>query len=161
MRKIRLTNGKYALVDDDDFYMVSGYIWRSINHHRNTGYAGTIINKKLVLMHRMILDAKKGQIIDHINHNGIDNRRKNIRLCTSSQNCMNKIKRCKKTDTPYKGIYRGYKGSWRACIRINGKTIHLGSHSTQKEAALAYNKKAKEIFGEFALLNKIQRTKRP
>lgn len=157
MRKIKLNNHRHALIDDSDYPLISQFRWHVVHPYRKCFYAGTQHNGRLVLMHRMILGANKGQLIDHINHNGIDNRRKNLRFCTPTQNCMNKTKRHCKNDTPYKGIYRGYKGTWRACIRLSNVTIHLGSHKTQEDAARAYNKEAKRLFGKFAHLNKIKK----
>lgn len=155
MRKIKLNNNHYVFIDNEDYSLVSGYRWHLIHPKRKCSYAGTLIGKKVILMHRLILNAKKGQLVDHVNHNGLDNRRKNIRLCNPKQNCMNRSKRGKDNGTIYKGIYKGYK-CWRACIRIHGKTIHLGSHQTPEKAALAYNSKAKKLFGKFAYINIIK-----
>lgn len=108
-------------------------------------------------MHRLILNAKKGQVVDHADHNGLNNTRKNIRLCDHSENAWNGRKRVSGKH-PYKGIAldkRPLTKPWQAVIVIRGKSVWLGRWSTAEEAALAYNRAAKRYFGKFALLNKL------
>lgn len=114
---------------------------------------------------RLILDAPRGLVVDHINHDILDNRRENLRLATSSQNSQNKLKTRDNTKySQFKGVcFYAYDGKklarpWRAYIKINGKRQWLGYFQTEADAALAYNEKAKELFGEFALLNDIDGT---
>jgi len=104
-------------------------------------------------MHRVIMRAPKGVMCDHRNYNGLDNRKSNLRLCTSAQNQYNK--------RPKKGCASRYKGvvlrkdckRWRARIGFKRKRIHIGDFDDQMDAAMAYDDKAVELFGEFAYLN--------
>ena len=104
MKKIELTQGKFALVDDEDFEWLNQWKWYA-NHLGYTWYVVRSVRYdnevKAILMHRSILNAKIGEEIDHINHNGLDNRKKNLRICTRSQNNMNRNK--------LRGTYK-YKG---------------------------------------------------
>lgn len=156
MKEIQLTQGKIALIDDQDFELISKYKWR-LQKGRNTHYAITQIyhrrKMQIILMHRLILNPEKNMDVDHINHNGWDNTRSNIRVCTKSQNCMNRNSH-KFSSSVYKGvIWHKRNNKWVARIRIDGKLIHIGSFSTEQEAAIEYNKKAIEMFGEYAKLN--------
>lgn len=103
-------------------------------------------------MHRLILDAPKGMQVDHINGNGLNNRRENIRLCTHEQNSYNQQKPY--GSSKYKGVCRK-RGKWDAQIRASGKIIWLGSFATEDEAANAYDEAALKHFGEFAFTNKM------
>ena len=127
--------------------------------HSTTKYASVWLDGKNVYLHRYVLSRMLGRELtsadkaDHINGNGLDNRRCNIRLCEHRQNMWNQGSR-KNTSSIYKGVtFFKRDGSWQAKIAPNGKTIHLGYFQTEAEAAQAYNEKAKEIFGEFAKLN--------
>jgi len=154
---IPLTQGKFAIIDDEDYDLVKGYKWCAIKQH-NIFYAVTNICKPdgtqiTLRMHRLILDLKKGEICDHINHNGLDNRRCNLRSVTKQQNGMNRQKN-KNGSCEFKCVsyYKRYK-KWKSQIQINGKRIHLGYFNTPIEGALAYDKMAKQAFGEYAYLN--------
>lgn len=110
-----------------------------------------------VSMHRFILDAPPDRDVDHINHNGIDNRRSNLRICTTRQNCHNsrpvKKKRC-----AYKGVQvwvRAGRLRYRSVIHIGGKGYEIGAYHTAEEAAIVYNVAAQLCFGEFAYLNPV------
>jgi len=104
-------------------------------------------------MHRVIMRAPKGVMCDHRNHNGLDNRKSNLRLCTSAQNQYNK-KPKKDCASKYKGVVRRKDcKKWRAKIGFKGKRIHLGYFDDEMDAAMAYDDKAIELFGEFAYLN--------
>jgi len=159
MIEITLTKGLKAQIDDADYDLISVYKW-FVYKSRNTFYASTYINKKQVLMHRLIMNVTDPKIlIDHIDQNGINNQRDNLRRCTQAENyCNRRIPKHKKYTT-YLGVIldkrylnNGAK-KWRARIRKNGKAYHLGSFHTDKEAALAYNEGAKKYHGEFARLN--------
>ena len=155
MKKIPLTQGKFTLVDDEDFERASNYKWfrdRATYTSYATRNIGTRPNKSKQRMHRLIMQAKKGQQIDHINGNGLDNRRCNLRFCTNSQNQMNA--RPMGGSSKYKGVSWNKKGNkWYSAIRFNYKQIHLGVFVSETLAAKAYDSKAKELFGEFAYLN--------
>jgi hypothetical protein len=107
-----------------------------------------------VLLHRFILGAQKGQIVDHINHDGLDNRKSNLRFGTKSQNTANQRLRTNNT-TGFKGAYR-WPGSnrWHSTIKVRQKLIHLGNFDSAVEAARAYDRAALEHFAEFAMTNK-------
>lgn len=106
-------------------------------------------------IHRVIMNAQKGQLIDHINHDGLDNRRCNLRICTHTQNNINRRKF--KGASVFKGVsWCTRLNRWRAQIRPSGCSIYLGYFKHEKDAARAYNEKAKEMFGEFACLNNIE-----
>ena len=103
-----------------------------------------------VLMHRYLLQANPGERVDHQDGNGLNNRRENIRKATSSQNGMNARAQVGGS-SKFKGVWRPTR--WRAEIRVNYKTIHLGSFATEEEAAHAYDEAARRLFGEFARVN--------
>lgn len=107
------------------------------------------------MMHRLIMEAKQQQKVDHINGDGLDNRKENLRFATTSENAMNKCS-TKNKSSSYKGVswYKRYK-KWQAQIKFKGKSIYIGIFDTEIEAAKAYDNKAKELFGEFAKLNNI------
>jgi hypothetical protein len=110
-------------------------------------------NGKAIYMHLEIMSAPDGMEVDHMNGNGLDNRRENLRLCTRAQNRMNSVKRIGKSST-FKGVY-WHKNcrKWRASLKLDGKEIHIGYFNTELEAAEAYDEKALELFGEFAKPN--------
>lgn len=108
-------------------------------------------------LHRIILNVPEGKCIDHINGNGLDNRKTNLRIVEQKHNCYHcKPKKNVNSKSLYKGVYRRSDDkAWCAQIMINHKTISLGSYNNELDAARAYNKKAKELFGEYAWFNKI------
>lgn len=149
-----------VIVDDDDFELVSKNKW-----HIKLGYAcrNGFINGKRgnIYMHRIIANTPNGLCTDHINGNGLDNRKCNLRCCTASQNQMNSRPHKDNTLSKYKGVSR-YKSEkqrkkpWRAMININKKAKFLGCFETETEAAKAYNDAAIQHHGAFAKLNKIK-----
>ncbi len=160
MKKIKLTQNQFALVDNEDYEKVNQYKWHiGYNKKSRTFYAlRSQYNKKekrdiTIRMHRFIVNAKKGEMVDHKKHNGLDNRKSNLRIVNNSQNQMNK-RRHKNSTSKYKGVYRFNKNKWRALIACNKIKHHIGLFINEIEAAKAYNKKAIELFGEYAYLNK-------
>lgn len=152
--KIELTQGKFAIIDDEDYELVSRYKW----HYRTCdGYAATSVggrkNKKGILMHRLIAKTPNDMRTDHISRDRLDNRKCNIRICTNSQNLGNSIGYSKKTK--YKGLDLLPNGKWRARINIGHKSIHLGVRITECDAAKLYDEASIKHFGEFALTNKM------
>jgi len=105
-----------------------------------------------LFLHRTILSPPKEKVIDHIDHNGLNNKRENLRICTLTQNAANQRKG--KGSSNFKGVYWDKREQkWRGAIRHKGKHLHLGSFNDELEAAKAYDKAAKEFWGEFAKLN--------
>lgn len=146
MKQIHLTKGKFAIVDDDDFLQLSNLSW----FFQSKGYAAN----KNGLMHRIILNANKLEQVDHINGDKLDNRKVNLRICTNSQNHMNKAKTSIKKSSKYKGVYWSCERErWRSDIKINKKKIHVGSFLDEDIAAKAYNEAALKYHGKFACLN--------
>ena len=160
MKKIKLTQGMFALVDNCDYPEMSNYRWYALKNG-NTWYAARNVGKcphrKKVLMHRQILGALPGQQCDHMNHNGCDNRRMNIRLCTSAQNRMNERPR-KGGSSKFKGVsFNKECRKWKAQITLNGKRKHLGYFTKEIDAVKARDDAERELFGEFANPNFPQR----
>ena len=168
-RKIPLSGkkgaGLYALVDDADYESLVRQRWRL--HRRRHGsevwdYTSTGSRRSGTnyLMHRMLMGAEAGQTVDHINGDGLDNRRSNLRFATQLEQMRNRRpnrqhKGCKPASR-FKGVEAepdSVGHPWRARIRVNGKRINLGWHPTEVSAARAYNAAALEHFGEFARLN--------
>ncbi len=149
MKEIKLTKGFTAQIDDEDYDFLNQWKWY-VYIDRIYCYAIRKDNKtgKRIKMHRIIAHAPDNMLVDHIDHNGLNNQKSNLRICTNTQNQWN-----------MRGRRNGLKGvsiekyCFRAGIKYQGKTIHLGSFKTEIEAAKAYDKKAKELFGEFAFLN--------
>lgn len=133
----------YAKLDNEDFDKL-----KSINWRYAFGYASS---NSVGLMHRFIVNCPDTLDVDHINHDKLDNRKQNLRICTRQQNSFNTPPRVGKSSL-YKGVYaRGDK--WRASITISSKKINLGTFASEIEAAKAYDEAAKIHYGEFAYLN--------
>ena len=157
-RRIPLTQGKYAIVDPEDFERLNKHKWYAVKC-KHTFYAIRCIGPRkrriLIRMHREIINPPDHLVVDHINHNGLDNRKANLRPATHAQNNYNKliIKR-KNSSSKYKGV-TWFKNSkiWRARIDVNGQRKFLGYFKDEIQAAKAYDKAAKMYHGEFATLN--------
>jgi hypothetical protein len=148
--------GLYTLVDDEDFEYLNQFKW----FISKCGYAMRTFKdgkkNRSMRMHRILMHNPKGKVVDHINHNTLDNCKENLRVCSSYQNQWNMQKTNNKTTSKYKGVYFNKNiRKYHAQITINNKKQHLGFFETEEEAGLAYNKKAKELFGEFAVFNKV------
>jgi tRNA U34 2-thiouridine synthase MnmA/TrmU len=154
VKEISLTQGKVTIVDDEDYDRVNQHKWHAAKHNRNW-YARRKDpkTKKIIRMSRFILGFETNLICDHINRNGLDNRKENLRLATKTQNLMNSKKR-KNTSSKYKGVslYKRY-NKWESKISVNKKLIHIGLFNYEVDAARAYDMMAKIHFGEFANLN--------
>lgn len=157
---IPLAGGKFVMVDAEDYLTLSQFKWH-YHHDRLKGYAArtTPRNKEgkqdTIKMHRQIMNAPKGTQIDHINGDRLDNRKANLRFCTSLQNVRNTALTARNS-SGYKGVsfFPSLK-KWRADIRVNKKLIHLGLYVNIKDAAKAYNEAAIIHFKDFAWLNPI------
>lgn len=153
-RRIALSQGKYALVDDADYEWLNQWKWTY--HSMGSGAAARKIKvgkgkQASVLMHRLILDASDGMHVDHINGDGLDNRRENLRQCTPQQNWRNR-KPANKNGSGYKGAYPN-KNHWEAAITVNRQRLYLGCFGNPEDAARAYDEAAREHFGKYARLN--------
>jgi len=148
--EIKLTQGKVAIIDDEDFESVSKFRWC---YDSSNGYPVSRIKGIRVRLHRFILNDKNARYVDHINRNKLDNRKSNLRTCNSSQNVRNRGLN-KNNTTGYKGVIN-LNGMWRAQFSLDYKFYDLGLYNTAVEAARAYNKKAKEVHGEYAYLNSL------
>jgi len=160
MKEIQLTQDKVAIVDDENFEWLSHWKW-TFSERKNNGYAIRRKHRRYakaiyIYMHRLIMNAEQGEEVDHINRDGLDNRKENLRFCSHGQNGMNQGLQTRIKSSKFKGVThpKGRK-SWCAQLNYKGKHIYLGSYKLETEAALAYNKKAKEVFGKFAKLNQL------
>ncbi len=169
---IKLTQDKEALIDDEDCDFVSQYKWYT-SRNKQTYYAVRDITiqdahrpknikskRKHIHMHREIMKRKlkrelqNNEEVDHINGDGFDNRRCNLRLCDTQKNSFNKKKQRSKATSIYKGVsWKKDRHSWHARIEFNTKTMHLGYFTKEIDAGKAYDTAAIKYFGEFARLN--------
>lgn len=156
-KEIPLTQGQVSLVDDEDFEWLNQWNWFAMAR-RQTFYARregkTLFGRRTaIFLHRVIMDAPKGMQVDHINGDGRDNRRSNLRLATNAENCRNRQLPSVNT-SGYKGVvFKSEFGKWRATIGVNSSRIHLGYFESPIEAARAYDEAARKYFGEFARTN--------
>lgn len=158
---VPLTKGKVAIVDAEDYKWISEFKWQALSGTRGHCPAARQVMKNCktttILMHRAIWEHHNGPIpngleTDHVNGNPLDNRLANLRVCTHSQNMVNRDVDKTGNTSKYRGVYL-HGNKWQAGIYQNRVRIHLGTYSTEEEAAQSYDLKAKEIFGEFARLN--------
>ena len=155
---VELTRGKVAIVDPEDWDEIKKYKW-CVGGRSGELAAVSNTGGRRVYMHRVIMGATKGQIVDHIDHDTLDNRRVNLRLCTPSQSIRNRRKFGRNggaTTSIYKGVsWEKYKRKWIAQCRWRRKDHYLGSFDNEADAARAYNAAAREHHKEFACLNEI------
>lgn len=155
-KAISLTKGEFAIIDTEDLPLVTQHSWY-VKEYARLKYAVREVKsggkKHTIKMHRAIAKANPGEAVDHINGNGLDNRKSNLRICTGSQNAMNQRPQLGRT-SKYKGVYRHKgKNKWIASIGINRKVKSIGSFNTELEAAKAYDNEARKLFGEYARVN--------
>ena len=158
-RLIPMAQPKYAKVDPGDYERLRKHEWLT-KKGRKSFYAqrrvpkGKAGKETLIYMHQMVVKVPEGMVVDHINHDGMDNRSGNLRAATYSQNLYNRKKRSGATQSKYKGIYfRKKSRKWQAGIMCNKKRIELGYFRDEIEAAKAYDRAAMKYHGEFACLN--------
>lgn len=156
MKEIKLTQNQFAQVDDEDFEYLSQFKWYAMKK-ANTFYAvradNTSGKHKTLWMHRVIMNTPSHLDIDHIDRNGLNNCRANLRNCTRGVNTQNSEGR---GEIVYKGVSyfkQNGKRYIRATYGENGKCIHIGYFKTMEEAARAYDKKVLEIYGKNAYTN--------
>jgi len=155
MKKIALSQGLLALVDDEDYKRLSRYKWYA-KKGVYTYYAARRNgsgNTPKTLMHRELLNAHLGELVDHADRNGLNNQKNNIRLCNTVENNRNTRLRNDNTSGLKGASFHKGTQRWVARINLNKKPVSLGYFKTAEEAALAYDKAACELFGDFASPN--------
>lgn len=153
-KAIPLTQNQVAIVDEDDYEKLMKWKWFALKD-TNTFYAARYIVKGMIQMHREILGLKKYEkvIIDHINRDGLDNRKNNLRIATVSLNSYNK-RMMTNNISGFRGVcWSKPHNRWVARVGINGKSVFCGQFVDVVLAAKAYDKKAKELWGDNAILN--------
>lgn len=143
--KIYLSKGRFAAIDDEDFPLIAHLKFHASERRFGRYYAAAKIKGKNVYLHRILMQPAKGQVVDHIDGDGLNNKRSNLRICTQSQNVANSRSRSGKL----KGIWQIHNGRWTAQVAKDGKRYHLGYFSTPDEAFEAYKLAAKRLHGEF------------
>lgn len=157
MREIPLSQGLVALIDDEDYERVSAYKWGTLKAP-NTFYAIRIDTRKMIYLHRFIMDASRGVEVDHENGNGLDCRRSNMRLATHGQNQHNQ-RLAVHNASGYKGVsWDKVNRKWCAKIQVDGRTINLGRFVNIEDAANAYDRAAIKYHDEFARTNEMIRS---
>lgn len=155
--EIPIGGSKFTIIDKDDLEFVMRHKWHpQITNGITYAYSRPNFSRKETLaLHRYIVGCPKGMVVDHKNGDTLDNRRDNLRVCTQKQNTRNRRKiKPTKDGGRFKGVRTSRNGKkWYADIISDGKTYRLGVFNTERDAASAYNAKAKELHGEFAKLN--------
>jgi len=157
-KEIQLTQGQIAIVDDEDFDWLDQWKWKASKQRNNDWYAARRPrrgNRKKghIFMHRLILNPSEGMQTHHIDHNGLNNQRANLRIVTAAQNQYNQRPQ-KKKSSHFKGVHwASDRRKWRAQIMVNGRTYRLGQFLSECEAAKAYDNAALRYFGEYAYAN--------
>jgi len=161
MKLIKLTQGYFVKVDDEDFEHLNKYKGYADKHYKYgfvipKRHTKTINGKRENLcMHRVIMNAPKGKIVDHANGDTLDNRKCNLRICTILDNTRNKSIQ-KNNQSGYKGVHLAKKtGHWYTSIGLNNKILYGGTFKNKIDAAKKYNEMAIKYFGEFAKLNDV------
>lgn len=151
IRLIPLTQGKYAIVDPEDYELVSQFRWTAQNNNGYGWYARRSTHKypaEHMLLHRFLMNPPTDKVIDHINGNGLDNRRINLRVCTQGENNYNS--RDTTSRSRFKGVtWHKHTGKWQARISFGCRQTYLGIFATEEEAYAAYCAASAKYHGEF------------
>jgi hypothetical protein len=153
MKEIPLTQGQVAIVDDGDFEWLSQWKWKAFTATAmKTAYAYRS-KKRVILMHRAIMGEPTGKVVDHINHDTLDNRRDNLRTCTWRESNFNRLRQSNNR-SGYIGVFWDkWHNRWKAMITVDGKQVRLGSFKDAVSAARARDAAIKRLHGDFAVLN--------
>jgi len=159
MKEIKLTQGKVAIIDDVDYAELSKYKWyarlEGKVYYAQRGVKKSNGKRTIQRMHRFLMNPSVGIGVDHIDGNGLNNQRSNLRLCNQSENCRNQ-RAVRGGSSKYKGVdWFKLLNKWRAKIYVNHKSVHLGVFASEEDAASAYNNTAVKYFGEFAKPNEV------
>ena len=153
MKKLTIS-GKYSdlevLIDAEDMDLLLKYKWWIARKQNNYMMVYTQVKRKTIPIHRLIMGAKPGQIIDHINRNPLDNRKVNLRFCSARQNCFNTGFKPSNTSGVIGVDYRKDRMKWRATVRINGVKKALGHFDTKEQAEAARLEAELKYYGEFS-----------
>ena len=149
-KEITLNNGMKTKVDDDVFEWAHKFKWNALTGGMGMIYASRHHRGKVELLHRLITCAPRGMVVDHINHDTLDNQIQNLRVCSQSENLMNR-KISKNSTTGYSGVHiDSVRKKFGADIGVKGKRIFLGRFTTLEDAVKARLKAEREYFKEFA-----------
>ena len=148
-KKIPLGDGQFAIIDDEDFDLVNQYQWRGHKGGKNCDHVYAVTRLR---MHRLIMNAPPGMVVDHINGDTLDNRKSNLRICSTAQNQQNG--KARGGSSRFKGVsYNAQKKRWLGAFMANGKTYYVGCFIDEEECARAVDKKRKEVCGDYATTN--------
>lgn len=151
-KKIPLTQGKFALVDDEDYDYLNQWKWRFDGRYVVRTATISFKNRITIWMHRLIMGTSVNELCDHINHNTLDNQRLNLRNASTFQSAMNR-RIHKNNKSGYKGVVKRGNSSWRATVDFRGKHVFCHTFPSAIAAAKAYDENALKWHGEFADLN--------
>jgi hypothetical protein len=151
--EVRLYCGAVALVDDADLSLVAGYRWHIQQTSPDHRYAKTSLSeRRTVLMHRLILSAPRGKCVDHIDGNGLNNQRTNLRLCTTAENLRNRVRT--RSLSGYRGVaWDHIHEKWQAHFTLNRKAVTLGNFKDPADAARCWDEAARKHYGAFGTFN--------
>jgi hypothetical protein len=150
---VPLTLGYEAVIDADDAPLVMGFNWsarvdgENVYAHRTETVSSSSLQRRRVYLHRVIMGEPSGMQVDHIDCDGLNNRKENLRQATHQQNTHN-ARIAKHNTSGFKGVWRA-RNKWRAQIRDGGKKISLGCFDTPEEAHAAYRKASGDLHGSF------------
>lgn len=152
--RLPISRGYFALIDAEDVERISPWLWSALERPGRSPYVFRKEKRATIYLHRFLMDAPTGLQVDHIDGNGLNCRRSNMRLCTASQNQMNRTNSRSEKSSRYKGVFWSkHHRKWIAQIKLNYINTRLGGFDSEDEAAKAYDAAAVEAFGPFARLN--------